>query len=211
MAFFNVPKRDLDIVALLKQFDGAMQAHSSTLGYSSTDEFRVSGAYAEADSSLTAVEGAKFALKGAVATKSADIKDGVAIMREYAQQIKNNVAATPEIQAAFGISPTPSASGPVTVPTTLSAEPVANGTCKVTWKRNGNVVGTSFVIETKTSMSGAWSFYATTTKTKFNDTNAAPGSPKWYRVRAERGDVVSGWSNEATIYSGGSGVWEVAA
>lgn len=205
MAYINIPGTDSGLVGFLKQFDTAMQEHAATLGFDALEEAAVTDAYNEFDTDVTAVLAAKDALKGLVTAKTVQRTTSVALVRDFAQRIKTNPAATPEIQASFGISTTPSSSGPVTVPTLLTAEPAATSVCKLSWNRNGNSSATTFTIEARGSTTGAWTFVGTTTKTKFNDANATPGVPRYYRVRASRGNTVSAWSIEAVIYSGGSG------
>lgn len=205
MAYINVPGTDSGLVGFLKQFDSAMQLYSSTLGFDAADESIVQGADEGFSEKLETADASKLAMKGAVAEKDSQRRASVSVIREYAQRIKSNPAATPTILEAFGISVTPSASGPVTVPTLLTAEPAATSVCKLSWNRNGNARGTTFTIESRGSTSGAWTFVGTTTKAKFSDANATPGVTKYYRVRASRGNSVSAWSLEAVIYSNGSG------
>ncbi len=211
MARFTLPSKDGDFVTALKNFNTAMELHGAALGYDATDEAATLGAWQTFDTDNTTAAAAKDAAKGAVAAKAATKLSSGDVVRAYAQQIKNNPAATPEIMSAFGITVDPSVSGPVTTPTLVTASARIDGTCRLTWNRNGNVAGTTYVIETSPNGT-TWSFFATVTATRFNDTNATVGSPRWYRVRASRAGQNSAWSNSAVIYGGSSSVTlEIAA
>lgn len=208
MSSFKLPKKDGDLVTAFKNFNTAMETHGATLGYDAADEAATLGAYENFDTWNTNAAAAKEASKGASATKAAAKQSSSDVVRAYAQQIKNNPAATPEIMSAFGITVDPSSAGPVTTPTMLSAAAKIDGTCKLTWKKNGNVSGTTYVIETS-SNGTTWTFFATSTAAKFNDTNATVGTPRWYRVRAARAGQTSAWSNSAVIYGGSSSSFDL--
>lgn len=211
MPSFKLPNKDGDLVVAFKNFSGAMETYASVLNFDGADEAATQGASIAFDTANTNATLAKDAAKGAVATKSAAKQSSSEIVRGYAQRIKSNPAATPEILAAFGFTPDPASAGPVQTPTMLSAQARVDGTCRITWKKNGNISGTTYVIETSANGTN-WTFFATSTATRFDDTNATVGTPRWYRVRASRAGVNSAWSNFAVIYGGSSsGSLKVAA
>lgn len=94
---------------------------------------------------------------------------------------------------------TPSAIAPQT-PLDLSVTGFSNGTNELKFKRNGNKTATVFIIEAKIGDAASYSIIGTTTKTTFRHTGQKPGLKILYRVRAQNGDQLSEYSNEAIIY-----------
>lgn len=211
MGSINIPGSDGNFNSLALQFDSAMTTHGTALGFTAAEKLAVKDAANAFNTDWAISEEAKSTAKGAVSTKNKTRESTTAAIREAAARILASPAATPAIIAAFGMNPNPVVSGPVAVPLNLVGNATSNGNCELKWKRNGNASNTVFVLESK-SATGNWTMFGTTTKTKFTDTNAAPGVQKLYRVRAERSGTISAYSNEAVIYgTGGSGFLAVAA
>lgn len=89
---------------------------------------------------------------------------------------------------------------PVT-PTFFQAQPFSNGDVELQWNRNGNKQGVTFVIETSANGSTGWTQVGVTKKRKLTIGGFAPGTPAWFRVRAENRGLYSTPSNVVTIYS----------
>ena len=211
MGSIIIPASDGNFNALGGQFSAAMTLYGTLLGFSPAEKTAVSASVTAFSTDWATSEEAKSTAKGAVSTKNKTREATTSAIREAAARILASPAATPAIIASFGMNPNPVVSGPVAVPLNLVGNATSNGNCELKWKRNGNASNTVFVLESK-SATGNWTMFGTTTKTKFTDTNAAPGVQKLYRVRAERGGTVSAYSNEAVIYgTGGSGFLAVAA
>jgi len=200
MASFNVPGPDDGLDTLLQQFKTSMGEYASALGFDAADIETVNSAADDFNAKLLEANLAKAAARAAVAEKDDQREESVAVIRQYAQMIKVNPAATKSILEAFGIQVTPAPTPPVTVPNGLSAEANANGTCRLDWKPNGNAPGTTYIIEVQVN-GGAWAFLSTVTATKYVDPTAIPGVERSYRVRAKRGSVLSPASDSATIYN----------
>jgi len=191
---------DSGLVSQATQFKNAMNLYGETLGYDAAQIGEVVTATTAFPTAYNASEAAKYASTGAVAAKNSQRQATVSVMRDYAQQIKNNPESTPEILAAFGITPEPISSGTVSVPTDLTSSAASNGTCLLKWGRNGNIQGTVFVIEYRFNAGDTWTILGTTTKARFTDNYATPGTTKTYRIRAERGGVISAYSGTTVIY-----------
>jgi hypothetical protein len=95
------------------------------------------------------------------------------------------------------------------VPTGFAAVPAVDGTVKLTWNRNGNVSGTSFLIEQKVGTT--WTFISSTTSTKITLSGYTPGTTSTFRVIATRLQMSSPASNEFTIYPNGVAELELDA
>lgn len=85
-------------------------------------------------------------------------------------------------------------------PLDLLVEGFSNGKNSLKWNRNGNKPGTIFIVEAKTGDETKFSIVGTTTKSNFDHKDQKPGVKQVYRVRAQRGDDFSDYSNEAVVY-----------
>lgn len=85
-------------------------------------------------------------------------------------------------------------------PLDLLVEGFSSGKNALKWNRNGNKSGTIFIIEAKTGDESKYSIAGTTTKSTFDHKDQKPGVRMIYRVRAQRGDDFSEYSNEAVVY-----------
>jgi uncharacterized protein YggE len=94
---------------------------------------------------------------------------------------------------------TPSSIAPQT-PSDLVAQGFSSGKNTLKFNRNGNKTGTIFLIEAKIGDAANYVIIGTTTKTTYNHTGQKPGVKVVYRVRAQRGDDFSEYSNEAVVY-----------
>jgi len=201
MSSLNISGSDPGLVSQTTQFKNAMNTYGGTLGFDAAVITQVVTAMNAFPTAYNASEAAKNAAKGAVSAKDDQRRATVAVMRDFAQQIKNNPEATPEILASFGIVPSPTPSGSVSVPVNLTATAFSNGTALLKWGRNGNIQGTVFVIESRYSEGDPWLIIGTSTRARFTDNQATPGVMKAYRIRAERGGVASAYSDDAVIYA----------
>jgi hypothetical protein len=148
---------------------------------------------------LTASATAKELLKSSTADKLVARKAAASKVRSYANQWKADPTLTPAILNALGIVAT-STSGPVTMVTGLNVNGCGDGVNKLTWNRNGNAPGTSFIIESRVEGTATWAFTASTTKTSFNHTNQIPGLQIWYRIISTRAGVNAGPCPAVTVY-----------
>ncbi|MET0753255.1 MAG: fibronectin type III domain-containing protein, partial [Pyrinomonadaceae bacterium] len=85
-------------------------------------------------------------------------------------------------------------------PVDLLVEGFSSGKNSLKWNRNGNKSGTIFIIEAKTGDETKYAIVGTTTKSAFDHKDQKPGMKQVYRVRAQRGDDFSDYSNEAVVY-----------
>jgi hypothetical protein len=134
---------------------------------------------------LNEVVSLKDTYEGAVADKNLARKNSTANIRAFAKQFKAIQGIAPGILKELGIVSS-SSTGPVTVVTSLDVVGCDDGVNKLTWNRNSNVFGTTFVIEYRIGNTGTWAFAGTTTKVTFNHIDQVPGQLVWYRVTSSR-------------------------
>lgn len=85
-------------------------------------------------------------------------------------------------------------------PIELLVEGFSSGKNVLKFNKNGNKKTAVYLVEAKTGAANDFVIVGTTTKTTFNHTGQTPGTKVTYRVRAQRGDELSDYSNEATVY-----------
>lgn len=201
---FTIPTTDAGANEKFQQFAENFATEAVTLGFTASDAEAINTAVGEYDAALMAANVAKDAAKNAVQFKDATLTSTSQFIRTWVDRVIVSPEGTSEIFGKLGITPYSSSAGPVVAPINVSATPNADGTCKIAWQRGSNVSGTVWVVESSTS-GGEWEFEAISTSVKFVDTAANPGTPKSYRIRAQRNGVTSPPSPEAGIYGGGEG------
>jgi hypothetical protein len=110
------------------------------------------------------------------------------ISRSSLQQLGLNVTT----ENSFATSPV--------MPTNVVAEGFSNGINKVKWKKGANISGTQYIVEAKSGNATVFSYAGVTTKSTFEHKNQKPGERIFYRVKAQRNDEQSPYSNEAVVY-----------
>lgn len=85
-------------------------------------------------------------------------------------------------------------------PLDLLVEGFSNGNNNLKFNRNGNKQNTIFNVEAKIGGAADFVIVGSTTKTTWVHKNQTPGVKVVYRVRAQRGDDYSDYSNPATVY-----------
>ncbi len=205
---FFIPPSDLGTQNKLQTFRTGAAVNLFDLGYDAADLDEIIAAVTDFSAALTASDAAKNEARNKVLAKDETKRESVDVIRAWAQRVKTNPLATPEILASFGIQPATPSAGPVVPPIEMSATPTSVGNCVLKWKSNGNVPGTTYVIE-KSTDGVTWEYMVGTTKKRFNDLNAPAGVRKFYRVSAQRAGQTSLPGTVATIYPYGSGEVEV--
>jgi hypothetical protein len=165
---------------------------------------------------LTELQNLKIDLDGALAAKqsaeelkkakTSDLREkrkaAVEKVSFYNKTLKANKAISnsliEQLGLNFGVSNT-SNKMPVE-PTELVAEGFSNGNNQLKWKKNGNKVNTHYVVEARLETEPKFSYAGGTTKTKFVHKNQKPGARMFYRVKAQRHDEESTYSNEAVVF-----------
>lgn len=109
---------------------------------------------------------------------------------------------SPDKFAEIGFDPDDSVATVIVpqTPTDLVVEGFSNGTNKLKFNRNGNKPSTIFNIEAKIGNATDFVIIGTTMKQTFEHKNQKPGVKVVYRIRAQRGDDYSDYSNTATVY-----------
>lgn len=115
---------------------------------------------------------------------------------------KNSGTAADKL-AEIGFAPddlTPTPIG-VIAPIELSVVGFSNGKNSLVFNRNGNKPGTIYNAEAKIGTATSFVIIGFTKSRTFDHKNQTPGVKVVYRLRAQRGEVFSDYSNEAVVYN----------
>lgn len=85
-------------------------------------------------------------------------------------------------------------------PTDLVVSGASDGINKLKFNRNGNKPKTVFLVEAKIGNATDFVIIGTSMKQTFEHKNQKPGVKIVYRIRAQRGDDYSDYSNTANVY-----------
>jgi hypothetical protein len=196
-----IPKRDNVAKQWLTNFATVAQANATALGLTAGQATTLGNTVKDFATGIDDVESARNAYRGAVQSKVNARFNATKLVRPYAQRWMNSGTIAESLLAELGLPITPHTTS-LEDPKELVAVGYSNGDNKLSWKRNGNRNGTVFVIEAKYGASTNWGQIDAVTSTRYTHSNQTPGTQVVYRVRARRGEAVSGYSNTAVVYAG---------
>lgn len=152
--------------------------------------------------SLVDMEAARGVFDGAMEAKENLRESALEMFGQLLSVMYAQPAVTPEAISGLTLTPRSGVKVPITPvePANLVATPSANGTVRLSWRPNGNKYGVIYEIEAADADESNWTVISTTTKTKITLSGFAPGTPKWFRVRATKNGLVSEFSFNAGIY-----------
>jgi len=206
-------KSDAALSAMAHQANTVISAALLSYGVTAPQIAAVEAGADTLDADVTEVTAKTASLKAAHEGKRADRTTLINSLTFVGNIIYNNPAVTSEMIAAAGYAVHDDSGTPITPnqPLDLLANPFADGSVNLKWKRNGNPQGVTFLVEARTE-TGDFEFVTSTGKAKVTVNGFAPGVGMWFRVTASKNDLTSLPSNEAPIYvAGGEGMLEIAA
>jgi hypothetical protein len=196
------PSNDAEFAVWLANFINKATVHKSTLNLSGEQ--------------ISALEAKLTSFNANVALKQQKKEESVgqtALVRDERKDLNKDVGLlnnafkaidglAPNILEELGLSVNEGNSGGSTpaAPVDLVATGTSDGTNSLKWNKSGNRQGTTFIIEAKFGDSNDWVMIDAVTRSNYKHTNQTPGVKIQYRVKAKRGDSVSGFSNIAIVY-----------
>lgn len=208
MPFITEIRKDAELVTALQAFNLNCNNNKVVLGLTAADLTEIGSAATSAQTQLNNWEAAKTAARASRVTKSNTLKASKSVVSKWAKVFHGNQAVPDSVLSQLMLPPhnSPRTNTPPTQPLALVASADGNGNIELRWKRNGNIAGTTFLIEYRLTATAAWSILGSTTKAKFFHTSA-PGSYIEFRVTAQRADNESLPSTSVVLW-GGSGSGE---
>lgn len=206
-----IPDGEAQYNTWLQNFSTQCAKYDAELGLTAGEVGTISADTANYSTSYIAQAAAKDALKGATAVRTSNRKSTTQMARAYAKRFKTIPGISEQILGDLGILAS-SSSGPVTTVTGLDVLGCDDGVNKLTWNRNGNADGTTFIIEFSKNGGTTWAFAGAVGKVGFNHTGQTPGQTTWYRVISNRASVSSSPSTPVIAYPyGGETTLQIAA
>lgn len=200
MATENVPSRDSLFAPWIINFASVATANATLLNLTVGQAANLTAHATLFETAFEENNAAKTNAKGKATVKRNIRKASEELFRGTAKVIAANGNIDPELKAELGINTSPSSLGPVVPVTDLAVAGFATGTNKLSWKRNGNADGTTFLIEARYGESAIWTLIDVATSTRYNHTDQTPGVQVQYRIISQRAGIKSDPSNEAVVY-----------
>lgn len=206
-----IPDGEAQFYTWLQKFSSECAENATALGLTPTELLEIQTQAETYAYSYSIQLAAKDALKGATAVRTTDRKNATAVVRAFAKEFKANPAISQQLLGDLGILSS-STSGPVVKVTDLNVVGCDDGDNRLTWDRNGNADGTTFIIEFSKNAGTTWTFAGAVSKTNFIHEGQTPGQTTWYRVTSNRASVSSGPTAPKAVYlDGGENTLTIAA
>lgn len=207
MPYITEIKADDALNAAAQHFATTCDTNKVVLGLTVPDLAEIAGAAVAFGTSLTTLADAKALAEGARESKDVQRTATKAIISKWAKTFRANPAVPDGLLTTLQVAPhIPSGvKTPPTVPLGLDVMSDGNGNIKITWKRNGNIRNTQFIIQYRTGPAEPWVQLGTSLKRTF-DTTWTPGVYVAYRVIATRRGLSSPASNAYVMWDGESEV-----
>ena len=199
----DIPDADYD--SALESFLEAAAANAAALGLSPEEIEAMSTEFAAYHQAVVAVVTARAKLAAAVTAKEELKANARAMVNSAAKAWRANIAIPEEILELVQVAPhrAPKALTAPNVVTDVVVTADGGGDLTIRWNPNGNIPRTLYMVETAPTGSGPWTLVATVTAKKFR-MQGTPGTPMWFRVRAQRRGISSNACNPVSIWTGGT-------
>lgn len=193
--------------AAVQNFAVACDANKVALGLSVPDLAEIAGAAVAFGTTMSNLIAAKNAAESAREAKDVQKAATKAIVSKWAKTFRANMALPDALLVDLMVAPhlTPGAKTPPAIPLDLVAASDGQGNIRLQWKRNGNIQGTSFLVEFQSSPGGEWQYLSSVSKRTFF-TTWEPGAYVAYRVTAIRRGIASAPGIPVVLWLGGSEV-----
>ncbi len=196
-----IPAKEGDLVPWTENFILVANANLTTLDLDAADITALTTKKSTFSTNLNTAKSKQAESKAATENKNISKTSLVTNIRTLARQIQANPAVPSNLKEQLGLKsqdPTPSPINPVS-PTETSIETIGIGLNRIRWNRNSNVQGTTFLVESSNEPAGIWLIIGTTTKTNYDTNYVDPRGRTYFRVRAQRGSLISEPGNIVVI------------
>jgi len=198
-----LPTKDADLQSWTANFITVANDNLTELGLIAGDITPISTEKSNFDTAITNNNTKQAEAKAATQQKSTVKSSLSSKIRVLVRKIQANPAVLPQLKAQLGITVGDGGFTPIIPqqPMELIATPAVSGVNKLQWNRNNNPYGITFIIEYQLNTTEPWQFAGTTTKSTFEHSGQVPGRMLFYRVKAQKNELVSEPSNVAVVYA----------
>lgn len=200
-----IPKKDTQYQDWLGNFLTVANANLATLGFVATDITPLQTDKTNFDGAITNAEALQAQSKAATEKKNIIRKSSETKARILVKRIQAKIDVPADLKKQLQITVPGEAPAPPAVPyppKDLVANVVGSGVYELSWKRNGNIQTTMFVVEALIAGASDFIQVFSTTKTSYTHSGNPPGAKITYRVKAQRGESFSPYSNIAVVNDG---------
>ena len=203
MPYITEKRPEGDYVVALANFASACNLNAEDLDLTPAQVTAIQAASTAATAALTAVEDARNQYTSAVTAKNAAFESARNLVSQYAKTFRADSTISDALLAELNVAPhyVPGVKTAPNPATEFYGVSNGLGDIRLSWNRNGNIQGTTFIIESRAGTSEPWQQIWVTTRSYF-DTTWAPGSYVSYRIRASRNDVESIASTPIILWDG---------
>lgn len=200
MASDYIPKSDLAFQDWTGNFISVANLNLVTLGLTSADMTPLQTDKSVLDASITDSESKSALAKAATTKKEVVRKATESKARALVKRIQAKADVPADLKRQLQITvPGSTPSAPPQVPLNLVANILSGGTYELSWKRNGNISSAIFIVEALYGTNPEFVQIGAVTKTTFICSGNPPGLKITFRIKAQKGDIFSPYSNHAVV------------
>ena len=202
MAKDYIPSKDTEFQDWLGNFLTVGSANQIVLGLTTADFTPISTDKTAFDAAITDAEAKAAAAKSATTKKNTIRKSTEVKTRALVKRIQAKADVPADIKRLLQITVPGSQPAPPAIPyppVDLVANVIGTGSYELTWKRNNNGSTVLFVVEALMQGASDYVQVFATTKSSFLHNGNPPGLKITYRVKAQRGEIFSPYSNVAVV------------
>lgn len=203
MPYITEMRKELEFNSALQNFSAVCTANTAALGLTPGTLSEITTAATALNTAMNNWMAAKASLVSSKENKDTELSEARDVVSKYAKTFRANSAISDMLLGDLLVAPheTPGSKTPPSVPLDLVGTSIGYGNIKLGWKRNGNIQGTTFVIEFQAAEGEPWVQVGTSTKRTF-ETSWTPGSYVGYRVTAVRRSISSIPSDPYFLWAG---------
>ena len=196
-----IPSKEGDIVPWTENFVQVATNNAAALGLATVDINTLKTKNADYATKLNIAIAKQAESKAAVEAKNIQKDAVIDTIRILARQVQAKPGVPDNLKSQLGLNipdSNPASLAPVP-PKDLSAEIGLGGLCNLKWNRNSNSQGTIFLIESSIIIDSDWKIIGTTSKTTYDTQLPSAKGHNYFRIKAQRGDLVSEPSSVTVI------------
>ena len=191
------PSKEGEIIPWIENFVQVATTNAAALGLATTDISALKTMNGDLATKLNTAIAKQSEAMAATEAKNIAKDKTIDVVRAMVRQVQAKPGVPDNLKSQLRITIPSPAPTPVVVypPKDLTGEMTAGGLCFLKWGRNSNNYGTTFLIEASTKANEKWELIGTSTKTNYDAKLLAPLGSNLFRVKAQRGTIISEASN----------------
>lgn len=192
---------DAELAAWVNNFTTVVGANPSEYGLTAAQVTDFTAKNDDFVAKITAHITAEDAATAAIKARDASRKPDESLASYYNTIIKANTDISDAAKSAAGIDvKKPSTHTPPVTPLGLTVNGYQDGTNILKWEGAGNKQGTQYIVEYRPGTETDFKYLGLASGTTYTHEDAVPGEQCAYRVKAQRANQQSTYSNVAIIY-----------